>query len=126
MGFWLFMLTMDLLTPLLMLGIGLYFLKSPPQKINKVFGYRTALSMKNQETWQFAHHYCGKLWRAVGLFLLAASIVAMLFAIKKPVDTVGIYGGTVCAAQLFILIGSIFPTEIALRKNFDEYGKRTK
>lgn len=126
MGFWVFMLTMDLLTPLLMLGIGSYFLKSPPQKINKAFGYRTALSMKNQETWQFAHRYCGRLWRTMGLILLAVSIVAMLFVLKKPVETVGVYGSVVCAVQLFILTGSIFPTEIALRKNFDEYGKRRK
>ena len=30
MGFWLFMLAMDLLIPLIMLGIGRYFMKTAP------------------------------------------------------------------------------------------------
>ena len=29
-------------------------------QINDAFGYRTTRSMKNQETWRFAHQYSGK------------------------------------------------------------------
>lgn len=62
MGFWFFMLIMDLLTPIIMIGFGRYFLKDAPKEINPVFGYRTAMSMKNRDTWEFVHKYLGKIW----------------------------------------------------------------
>ena len=61
-GFWIFMLIMDLLVPFTMIGWGKLFLDKAPKNINYTFGYRTTMSMKNQDTWQFAHKYCGKLW----------------------------------------------------------------
>ena len=48
----------------------------------------------------------------------------MLLVIGKNVETVGTVGGIIMGIQLVPLIGSIFPTEIALRKNFDKNGKR--
>ena len=61
MGFWIFMLIMDLLLPFTMIGFGRYFMKKAPKEINSVFGYRTSMSMKNKDTWEFAHKYCGKV-----------------------------------------------------------------
>ena len=54
MGFWIFMLIMDLLIPFTMIGFGKMFLKKAPDQINYVFGYRTSMSMKNQDTWVIA------------------------------------------------------------------------
>lgn len=51
MGFWFFMLIMDLLIPFTMIGFGKCFLKKAPDNINSVFGYRTSMSMKNKDTW---------------------------------------------------------------------------
>ena len=124
MGFWIYMLLMDLLIPLTMLGFGCYFAKGGPKEINGVFGYRTAMSMKNRDTWEFAHRHSGKLWRACGLVLLPASIVPMLFVLGKDADAVGTVGGIVCGAHLIVLICSIFPTERALKKAFDREGRR--
>ena len=56
MGFWIFMLIMDLLLPFTMIGFGRYFMKKAPKEINSVFGYRTSMSMKNKDTWEFAHN----------------------------------------------------------------------
>ena len=50
MGFWIYMLVMDLLIPLTMIIWGNYFMKKAPAQINSVFGYRTPMSMKNQDT----------------------------------------------------------------------------
>ena len=36
-------------------------MKKAPKEINSVFGYRTSMSMKNKDTWEFAHKYCGKV-----------------------------------------------------------------
>lgn len=124
MGFWIFMMVSDLLIPLTMVGFGKLFMKNAPKEINGVYGYRTSMSMKNKDTWEFAHHYCGKLWLTIGWIMLIISAIAMLFVIGKDEDVVGIFGGILCGIQLVFLIGSIFPTERALKKNFDERGNR--
>lgn len=122
MGFWIFMLVSDLLVPFTAIGFGLYFINNAPKEINGLFGYRTAMSMKNKDTWEFAHHYCGKIWFHIGWIMLFLSVAAMLFVINKDINYVGAYGGILCGIQLLFLIGSIFSTEIALRKNFDKLG----
>lgn len=124
MGFWIFMLVMDLIIPFTMLGIGRYFFKKTPKKINVVFGYRTTMSMKSKDTWEFAHKYCGRIWYVCGLVLLPLSIVLMFFLIGQSEDTIGTLGGVICAVQLIPFIGSVFPTEKALKKNFDNNGNR--
>lgn len=124
MRFWIFMLVMDLLIPAAMIGFGKMFLNHAPKEINIAFGYRTNMSMKNKDTWEFAHRYCGKLWYTCGMILLPLTIIPMLFVIGKNADAIGTLGGIICTIQLIPLIGSIFPTEIALKKRFDKNGNR--
>ena len=124
MGFWIFMLIMDLLIPFTMIGFGYFFLKKVPKNINALFGYRTTMSMKNKDTWDFAHNYIGKLWYRIGLFLLPLSIIPLLFVLGKDKDTVGNLGAAIVMIQLVFLIVPIFPTERALKKTFDKKGNR--
>ncbi len=124
MGFWIFMLIMDMLIPAVMIGFGRLFLKKPPKDINAAFGYRTNMSMKNKDTWVFAHKYCGKMWYICGIILLPLSIIAMLFVIRESIDTIALSGVIICSFQACFLIGSIFPTEKALKKTFDKNGRR--
>lgn len=83
MGFWIFMLFIELIIPVTMIGFGKMFLKHSPKEINMVFGYRTSMSMKNRDTWEFAHKYCGKIWYTSGKILLLLSIISMFFVIGK-------------------------------------------
>ena len=124
MGFWIFMLVIDLLIPLTMIGFGRLFLKKTPKDINALFGYRTSMSMKNAETWEFAHNFCGRIWFVGGLIMLPLSIIPLLFFIGGDEDTVSAVGSIVAFVQMIPLIGAIFPTEAALKKNFDGNGKR--
>lgn len=124
MGFWFFMMIMDLLIPITMTGFGRYFMKKAPNEINAVFGYRSSMSMKNKDTWEFAHKYCGKIWYIFGMAMLPITVILMLLIVGKSEEYVGTVGGIVCGIQLIFLIGSIFPTETALKKNFDKNGKR--
>lgn len=126
MGFWIFMLISNILLPLAMIILGKYFMKKPPKEINELSGYRTSMSMKNKDTWNFAHHYCGKLWLNLGWIMLIITIMLMLFVIGKDIKVVSIFGGILCGIQLTFLIGSIIPTERALKNNFDQYGNRKK
>lgn len=124
MGFWIFMLVMNLLIPCIMIGFGCLFRKGAPKEINSFYGYRTTMSMKNKETWEFAHRHFAKTWLRVGVILLPITLLAMFVVFGKDTDTVGNFGTVICLLQLIPLIGSIFPTERALRKNFDANGVR--
>ena len=126
MGFWIFMLLMDLLIPLTMIGFGKFFLTKVPKNINAVFGYRTTMSMKNRDTWEYAHKYCGKLWFRCGLVLLPLSVIPLIFVLDGSIDEIGIVGGVVSAIQLVPFVGSIFPTEAALKRTFDKNGLRRR
>lgn len=124
MGFWIFMFFMDLLLPLTMTLFGKLFLSKAPKDINFLFGYRTEMSMKNKNTWEFAHLYIGRIWYILGMIMLPVSAIPLLFAMGMNTDTVGYTGAAVMFFQLILLIIPIFPTEAALKKTFDEHGRR--
>ncbi len=126
MGFWIFMLIIDLLIPFTMIGYGRSFWKKAPKEINAVYGYRTSMSMKNRDTWVFAHNYFGKLWFISGMILLPISVIPMLCIIGRTENVVGTVGEVVCFVQMIPLTGVIIPTEIALKKHFDKNGNRRK
>lgn len=124
MGFWFFMLIMALLFPIIMIIVGRSFLKAAPKDINYIYGYRTSMSMKNRDTWEFAHNFCGKIWLWAGVILLPVSIIPLIFVIGKSADVIGTVGTIVTVVDVIVIILSIFPTEIALKKTFDENGNR--
>lgn len=119
MAFWFFMLSMDLLIPAAMIVVGKRFRRKPPEEINVLFGYRSARSMRNEETWRFAHSYFGRLWNLCGWILLPISAIPLLFVIGERAETVGFLGGAVCIAQLVLLAGTVVLTERALKRRFD-------
>ena len=124
MAFWLFFTAMDLLIPGIMVGIGTRFLKHPPGTINAWYGYRTARSMKNQETWDFAHETCGKLWVRLGKLSFLPALLAAVLTLGRGIETVSVASIVVVTVQTLVLIGSIFPVERALKRNFDDSGRK--
>ncbi|BBF42910.1 putative membrane protein [Lachnospiraceae bacterium KM106-2] len=120
-----FIIICDLLIPALMLGIGIMFSKKIPSNINGLVGYRTSMSMKNDDTWQFANQYCGKLWFRLGLIMTIFSalccLVCYLLFSHQVLDIVSLI---LIALQTIGVVVSIAPVEKALRKTFDEDGKR--
>lgn len=124
MGFWVFMLAMLLFIPLVMIGFGHRFLRGAPKKINYIYGYRTTMSMKNRDTWEFAHRYAGKIWWRTGWVTLVVTIIFMLFLWGRDTDKIGWYGGLFNLGQILPLVFGIYPTEKALRRTFDKDGNR--
>ena len=124
MGFWLFMLVCDLLVPVIMILCGRMMWKHAPDKINGVMVYRTSRSMKNMETWKFAHDYCGRLWWKIGWIMLIPSLVIHFPIYGKSDDVIGWTGGILTMLQCVVLIVSIIPTEMALKKTFTKEGIR--
>ena len=124
MGFWIFCLVMCLLIPAVMIGIGWLFRHRPPKTINGLYGYRTARSMKNQETWNFAHETCGRLWVRLGKLSFLPALLAAVLTFGRGIETVSVASIVVVTVQTLVLIGSIFPVERALKENFDDFGRK--
>ena len=124
MAFWVFMAVVSLFIPIIMVIFGKSFLKAAPKEINGIYGYRTAMSMKNQDTWEFAHKHFEKVWFYAGLILLPLNIIPLLFVIDKGTDLISTVGTVVCMVDIFVMLLSIIPTERALKKNFDSDGNR--
>lgn len=124
MWFWWFMLISDLLIPFLMILCGRLMWKSPPQNINRAVGYRTTRSMKNMETWKFAHNYCGRLWWRIGWIMLGPSILVYIPVYGKTDKVIGMVGLILMIVQLIVFIGTIVPTERALKNTFTKDGTR--
>ena len=123
MATWFFMLILVLLMPLFMIGFGWMFMTNPPKDINTSFGYRTKRSMRNQDTWLFAHKHIGKTWFVCGIVLIPASLVLMFLVMGREADVIRTTGFIILGLQLFLMLGAILPTESALKKKFDEFGR---
>ena len=108
----------------LMIICGKYYIKKAPKNINHFVGYRTTRSMKNKETWKFAHNYMGKLWYKYGIVLFVISAALMLLTIGQDEDAVGGLAAIITTVQVFVMIVPGILTEKALKENFDEEGNR--
>lgn len=126
MKFWIFMLVMNLLIPITMISFGHSFEKKPPkiERSKFAFGYRTVMSMKNADTWEYAHRFFGKLWFRFGIVLGLISIIPWFFVIGKDKDTIGFAGLIISYVQMAVMLIPVIPTEISLRKRFDKNGNR--
>lgn len=47
----------------------------PPKKINSIYGYRTASSMRNKENWDKANKYSSRLMIIFGIVILLISFI---------------------------------------------------
>lgn len=124
MCFWWFMLLCDLIIPIVMVIAGRMMWKHCPKHINSMLGYRTTRSMKNMDTWKFANEHCGRLWYKMGLFMLAFSVLVSVLLLRTNDNTYSMISLIFVLLQCIILIVSIIPTELALKKMFYEDGTR--
>ena len=117
-----YLLLSTALTLLLTIMGGFIFWKIPPRKINNIYGYRTTMSQKNQDTWNYAHTYFGKHAVICGIVIFIFAIFTIL-ALKNT-SIFDILGYIIIAVQAAIPVIITFLTEWALRKKFTKTGQR--
>lgn len=122
MGFWIFMFCCTLLIPIIMTIAGNSMRLGKFKTINSIVGYRTRRSMKNQQTWDYAHRECGLLWRRWGSTMLVLTVIAMLLFMGEDTDHIGVVGSVITVLQMIPLFLSIAIVEKKLREKFDENG----
>lgn len=104
------------LTGIIYLMAGFIQLKYPPRKINSLYGYRTKLSMKSKETWEFAQQFSAKKSLQIGLLMLILGIASIFL----PTDTKEIQAWL--SVLLVILFSGIliYLTEKKLKEKFEK------
>lgn len=120
MWFWWFMLICDLLIPVMMIVFGRMMWKHVPQKINGIVGYRTKRSMRNMDTWKYAHDYCGRMWWKIGWIMLPVSAIVHFPLYHGSDNEIGTAGGILCTVQCVALLVPVFLTERALKRKFTD------
>jgi len=68
---------------ILITAIGWVYMKYPPKKVNRLYGYRTRRSMANQEIWDYANILGAKMILYLGLILL---VLGTILYFLYPVD----------------------------------------
>lgn len=124
MWFWWFMFVCNLIYSILMIIVGWCMWKHCPKKINSVVGYRTKRSMRNMDTWRFAHENCGKRWWRIGWIMLVSTVIIQLPFYGRSDDVIGWLGLAIGVIECTILFISILPTERALKETFTDEGIR--
>ena len=105
-----------LIVPIISIVIGVLFVKFPPKSMNYVIGYRTRRAMKNQETWEFANRYFGKLFLITAVLLLFLSLLA--YSLMRQFELMDQVNNLILV-QIIVLFVPIFITEKALKQRFD-------
>lgn len=124
MGFWICTTIIDLFVPIFMVIYCNIYRDKAPKDINGSNGYKTTMSRLNRDTWEFANHYYNKLMRVIGWILIAIFFVVMLLTRRKGENTIADYGIILLGVQVVVILVCVIPTETALRKTFDENGRR--
>jgi carbon starvation protein CstA len=109
----------SIIVAIVFIPLGFILMKYPPKGINIMYGYRTSLSMKNQDTWDVSQKYGGFsmiIFGAINVILAVWSIIQPMI-INKTVQII------------FLLIGAtvmLIIDEIYLIKLFNKDGTRKK
>ena len=98
--------------PIFILIAGGWMFFFPPKDINAMMGYRTKRSMKNQENWDFAQRYSGKVWLIGGSIMLIGTMMIAFFPLdfENPVTMFTIMG-----IQLVFTFSPIYFVETSLK-----------
>lgn len=122
--FWWTMFGCNLLIPILMVIFGGIMWKRCPKEINGVFGYRTGRSMKNMDTWRFAHDFCGRFWVKAGAIAVLPTVLIQLPYYHDSSNVISGLAVLIELLQCAVMIWSIAATEKALKKEFTDDGER--
>lgn len=114
----------NLIIPAVMLFGGYMMKTCPPRSISRWVGFRTALSMKNADTWAFAHACCGRVWWKAGWISLALSVLGQLPFAKAGEETLETLALVMVLAQSLVLLGTVVYVQRKLKRTFDESGQR--
>lgn len=118
------MFCMVILTPMLMIYIGKRHIDRPPKVGKKFYGYYSKMSIKSDDTWNYAQKIFGQTWYQLGKSIIIPSVLPMFFVIGKSDYVVGVTASVVIFLQqmVFMLFITFYKVEKSLRETFNKDG----
>lgn len=89
---------------------------------NNAVGFRTRLSMSSQEAWSWANLCCARVWKKMGLVMLAASATAMLAFSWLAGTGLVVFVTVLSGLQMLCMVLSILYVQKRLRSMFQPDG----
>lgn len=126
MKFFIYLYISNILIPLLTMAAGYFMYKHTPKNINSFIGYRTSLSKKNQDVWEFSNKYAGKVMLITGSVLLILSVIVPLFFIHTDENIFSTFFTAAALTEVGILLCTLIPMNNKIKRTFDENGNRRK
>jgi|SRR5699024_5691514 uncharacterized membrane protein len=90
-----------------MILLGIIFIKTPPERINHIYGFRTKKAMKNQKNWDKAQIIYGKYTKqffSYSLYFSVISLVLDIFALITKKDNIILWSFIFQALTLCVLL----------------------
>lgn len=117
-----------LFIPALMLIMAIIFYCKQPKQINQLYGYRTGLAMKNQDTWMVANRLSSAcfLYTSIG-FLIVLTLLLILIGKSVLISWFGSFHSLFLIIAVFstaLVVLPIVITEYKLRQIFTADGIR--
>ncbi len=77
-----------ILGPLVLLGLGLWYLLAPPKEANHRAGFRTYYGMGSVEAWQYTQRLAGRIFTVLGgVLTLVMGIICLVLGSKDAMAT---------------------------------------
>ena len=109
-----------LAVPVAMFVVGIRWRKHPPAFRSGGLVYRTEITEKSPEVWEFAHIHCGKLWSRFGGIFAVISAALMIW-LPGSYEKFFLW---ILGAQMLVMCVTILIIELFLKNLFDENGNR--
>ncbi len=106
--------------PLVSLIMGIILWRNPPGR-NAFFGFRSKLSMSDDDIWQLAQTYCGRLMTAVFSVMTALAVIVNTLVLAFGAD--GDVKFTACVVLLGVSIAALIFVNIAVDKRLKKAGE---
>jgi hypothetical protein len=100
----------------LLLGFALFIRIHLPPEINKIYGYRTHISMQSQEAWDEAQR-CSANAMIIAALVTIIFQAASCFAMKPATSLLASAG-----VLVLVMVIAMAATELHLKRNFDPHG----
>lgn len=124
MGYWLYMTAVTLLVPVIIICVGNAFRRTPPKNSDSLLGYKTKMSVINQDTWEFSNLYFGKLAFRWGWIMLVATVLIMALTFYRSKQIITTAGLITIFTQAIPPLCFFPAVEYKLKKTFHPDGSR--
>jgi len=112
--------------PLILLGLGLYYLLAAPKEANHSAGYRFRYGMAKARSWRFMQFIAGLVYSVVGLLMAIVMIILCVTLHQLSLMDMAVEAERLILWQAGIILVATLGINITVVVFFDSEGNRRK